>query len=87
MFLSLAQKKFQNKHKNIDKVYQLDFFRCIISLTYRTPLSLEFVCKLIIQQGGLYVIFYLKVVNWCVVLYKIVSGSYHGDGGVAFDRY
>ena len=31
----LEQKKFQNKSKNIDEVYQSEFFRCIMFLLYR----------------------------------------------------
>jgi hypothetical protein len=33
--LTLEQKKFQNKSKNIDEVYQSESFRCIMSLSYR----------------------------------------------------
>ena len=50
MFQWLMQKKFQNKQKNSDKVYQLNSFGCIINLTYRTPLSYGLFRKLIIQQ-------------------------------------
>jgi hypothetical protein len=35
----LVQRKFQNKWKNIDKVYQLGFCCCIISLPYEITLS------------------------------------------------
>ena len=34
-YLLSEQKKFQNKSKNIDEVYQSVFFRCIMSLSYR----------------------------------------------------
>ena len=33
--LTLEQKKFQNKSKNICEVYQSESFRCIMSLSYR----------------------------------------------------
>ena len=34
-YLLSEQKKFQNKSKNIDEVYQSVFFRCIMFLSYR----------------------------------------------------
>lgn len=34
-YLLSEQKKFQNKLKNIDEVYQSVFFRCIMILSYR----------------------------------------------------
>ena len=34
-YLLSEQKKFQNKSKNIDEVYQSVFFRCIMFLSYK----------------------------------------------------
>ena len=64
-YLLLEQKKFQNKSKNIDKVYRLVSFRCIMPLLYRVTFLCNVVCKLIIHQKALYDIFYEKVVKWC----------------------
>ena len=64
-YLLLEQKKFQNKSKNIDKVYRLVSFRCIMPLSYRVTFLCNVVCKLIIHQKALYDIFYEKVVKWC----------------------
>ena len=64
-YLLLEQKKFQNKSKNIDEVYQSVFFRCIMFLSYRVTFLCNVVCKLIIHQKALYDIFYEKVVKWC----------------------
>ncbi len=61
----MEQKKFQNKSKNIDKVYRLVSFRCIMPLLYRVTFLCNVVCKLIIHQKALYDIFYEKVVKWC----------------------
>ena len=43
--LTLEQKKFQNKSKNIDEVYQSVFFRCIMFLSYRVT----FLCNVLGQ--------------------------------------
>ena len=44
-YLLLEQKKFQNKSKNIDEVYQSVFFRCIMFLSYRVT----FLCNVLGQ--------------------------------------
>ena len=44
-YLLLEQKKFQNKSKNIDEVYQSVFFRCILFLSYRVT----FLCNVLGQ--------------------------------------
>ena len=44
-YLLSEQKKFQNKSKNIDEVYQSVFFRCIMLLSYRVA----FLCNVIVQ--------------------------------------
>ena len=44
-YLLLEQKKFQNKSKNIDEVYQSVFFRCIMFLSYRVT----FLCNVLEQ--------------------------------------
>ena len=67
-YLLLEQKKFQNKSKNIDEVYQSVFFRCIMFLSYRITFFHNVLGKLIIHQKVLYDIFYFrkscKVVNY-----------------------
>ena len=50
--------RFQNTCKNIYKVYQLKFFHCIISLSYRVTILCNVLVKFIIQQKVLYGIFY-----------------------------
>ena len=44
-YLLSEQKKFQNKSKNIDEVYQSVFFRCIMFLSYRVT----FLCNVLEQ--------------------------------------
>ena len=44
-YLLSEQKKFQNKSKNIDEVYQSVFFRCILFLSYRVT----FLCNFFVQ--------------------------------------
>ena len=44
-YLLSEQKKFQNKSKNIDEVYQSVFFRCIMFLSYRVT----FLCNVLGQ--------------------------------------
>ena len=56
-YLLLEQKKFQNKSKNIDEVYQSVSFRCIMFLSYRVTFLCNVVGKLIIHQKALYDIF------------------------------
>ena len=56
-YLLSEQKKFQNKLKNIDEVYQLVFFRCIMFLSYRITFLCNVLGKLIIHQKNLYDIF------------------------------
>ena len=67
-YLLSEQKKFQNKSKNIDEVYQSVFFRCIMFLSYRITFFHNVLGKLIIHQKVLYDIFYFrkscKVVNY-----------------------
>ena len=56
-YLLSEQKKFQNKLKNIDEVYQLVFFHCIMFLSYRGAFLCNVLVKLIIHQKVLYDIF------------------------------
>ena len=56
-YLLSEQKKFQNKSKNIDEVYQSVFFRCIMFLSYRVTFLCNVLVKLIIHQKALYDIF------------------------------
>ena len=65
-YLLSRQKTFQNKLKNIYKVYQSVFFRCIMILSYRVAFLCNVFLKLIIHQKVLYDIFYEKVVKWCI---------------------
>ena len=64
-YLLSEQKKFQNKSKNIDEVYQSEFFRCIMLLSYRVTFLCNVFSKFIIHQKALCDIFYEKVVKWC----------------------
>ena len=59
-YLLSEQKKFQNKLKNIDEVYQLVFFRCIILLSYRVTFLCNVLGELIKHQKDLYDIFFMK---------------------------
>ena len=56
-YLLSEQKKFQNKSKNIDEVYQSVFFRCIMLLLYRVTFLCNVFNKFIIHQKVLYDIF------------------------------
>ena len=56
-YLLSEQKKFQNKLKNIDEVYQPVFFRCIMILSYRVTFLCNVLVKLIMHQKALYDIF------------------------------
>ncbi len=56
-YLLSEQKKFQNKSKNIDEVYQSVFFRCIMFLSYRVTFLCNVLVKFIIHQKVLYDIF------------------------------
>ena len=71
-YLLSEQKKFQNKSKNIDEVYQSVFFRCIMFLSYRVT----FLCNVLGQihytsESPVRYFFYEKVVKWC--LYYIIQ--------------
>ena len=79
-YLLSEQKKFQNKSKNIDEVYQSVFFRCIMFLSYRVT----FLCNVLGQihytsESPVRYFFYEKVVKWCInrniVECKDVSGK------------
>ena len=66
-YLLSGQKKFQNKSKNIDEVYQSVFFRCIMFLSYRVT----FLCNVLGQihytsESPVRYFFYEKVVKWCI---------------------
>lgn len=66
-YLLSEQKKFQNKSKNIDEVYQSVFFRCIMFLSYRVT----FLCNVLGQihytsESPVRYFFYEKVVKWCI---------------------
>lgn len=56
-YLLSEQKKFQNKSKNIDEVYQSVFFRCIMFLSYRVTFLCNVFSKFIIHQKALCDIF------------------------------
>ena len=65
-YLLSEQKKFQNKSKNIDEVYQSVFLRCIMLLSYRVT----FLCNVLGQihytsESPVRYFFYEKVVKWC----------------------
>ena len=47
-YLLLEQKKFQNKSKNIDEVYQSVFFRCIMFL--KRPMIWDIPFKILVNQ-------------------------------------
>ena len=73
-YLLSGQKKFQNKSKNIDEVYQSVFFRCIMFLSYRVT----FLCNVLGQihytsESPVRYFFYEKVVKWCNRLKIIIS--------------
>ena len=70
-YLLSGQKKFQNKSKNIDEVYQSVFFRCIMFLSYRVT----FLCNVLGQihytsESPVRYFFYEKVVKWCIDIIK-----------------
>ena len=70
-YLLSGQKKFQNKSKNIDEVYQSVFFRCIMFLSYRVT----FLCNVLGQihytsESPVRYFFYEKVVKWCYFIYR-----------------
>ena len=77
-YLLSGQKKFQNKSKNIDEVYQSVFFRCIMFLSYRVT----FLCNVLGQihytsESPVRYFFYEKVVKWCCFLVqRILSNCY-----------
>ena len=69
-YLLSEQKKFQNKSKNIDEVYQSVFFRCIMFLSYKVT----FLCNVLGQihytsESPVRYFFYEKVVKWCTNYY------------------
>ena len=71
-YLLSEQKKFQNKSKNIDEVYQSVFFRCIMFLSYRVT----FLCNVLGQihytsESPVRYFFYEKVVKWCIIIKDI----------------
>ena len=72
-YLLSEQKKFQNKSKNIDEVYQSVFFRCIMFLSYRVT----FLCNVLGQihytsESPVRYFFYEKVVKWCYRIYRLI---------------
>ena len=71
-YLLSGQKKFQNKSKNIDEVYQSVFFRCIMFLSYRVT----FLCNVLGQihytsESPVRYFFYEKVVKWWFLIQRI----------------
>ena len=70
-YLLSEQKKFQNKSKNIDEVYQSVFFRCIMILSYRVTFLCNVFSKFIIHQKALYDIFLWKS---CKVVFNYETG-------------
>ena len=80
-YLLSEQKKFQNKSKNIDEVYQSVFFRCIMFLSYRVT----FLCNVLGQihytsESPVRYFFYEKVVKWCYLHKQCVKYRYHNYG-------
>ena len=70
-YLLSEQKKFQNKSKNIDEVYQSVFFRCIMFLSYRVT----FLCNVFVQthytsESPVRFLFYEKS---CKVVFKVIK--------------
>ena len=83
-YLLSEQKKFQNKSKNIDEVYQSVFFRCIMFLSYRVT----FLCNVLGQihytsESPVRYFFYEKVVKWCNTVDSIIVGNWIGSEALA----
>lgn len=70
----MGLKKFQNMLKNIYEVYQLMYFRCIMSLSYRVTFLCNVLVKLIIHQKALYDFFFMKS---CKVVYNKYIGKFY----------
>ena len=73
-YLLSEQKKFQNKSKNIDEVYQSVFFRCIMFLSYRVT----FLCNVLGQihytsESPVRYFFYEKVVKWWLIRKTLIN--------------
>ena len=65
-YLLSGQKKFQNKSKNIDEVYQSVFFRCIMFLSYRVTFLFNVLGQIhYTSESPVRYFFYEKVVKWC----------------------
>ena len=64
-YLLSEQKKFQNKSKNIDEVYQSVFFRCIMFLSYRVTFLCNVLANSLYIRKSCTIFFYEKVVKWC----------------------
>ena len=61
--------RIQDKYKNSDTVYQLDYFRCIISLTYKVTLFRIFWCANLLYIRKCPVRYFIcqKLVKSCTV--------------------
>ena len=85
-YLLSGQKKFQNKSKNIDEVYQSVFFRCIMFLSYRVT----FLCNVLGQihytsESPVRYFFYEKVVKWCYLSkYAGLNSTLHLNNSIFF---
>ena len=64
-YLLSEQKKFQNKPKNIDEVYQSESFRCIMFLSYRVTFLCNVFANPLYIRKPCTIFFYEKVVKWC----------------------
>ena len=53
-------RKFQNKLKNIDEVYQSVFFRCIMFLSYRVTFLCNVFCQIHYTSGNPVRYFFIK---------------------------
>ena len=70
-YLLSEQKKFQNKSKNIDEVYQSVFFHCIMFCRTDSLSFVMFWVKFIIHQKVLYDIFLWKSCKVVIIMKKI----------------
>ena len=62
-YLLSEQKKFQNKSKNIDEVYQSVFFRCIMFLSYRVTFLCNVLCQIHYTSESPVRYFFMKVLK------------------------
>ena len=93
-----VQKKFQNKSKNIGEVYQSEFFRCIMFLSYRitflcnvflsNSLYIRKFCTIFFYEKSCKVVYYVDTVGKMQRRYKnIFKISYTGRLIYAYSHY